>query len=168
MHPSVPYPVNSSSTTASRMTCPFGLNPISNNICRPINMATRPLFMSDAPQPKTSPSLMDPENFRLLLDAGFAADQFGSPGSASLAMNMLDEGTASRSSLDISEQLALLGAQLSTGANLDLSMVSLSAIKDKLDPSLDIFADVILNPAFPQTDFDRLKQVVDGSVAPAS
>ncbi len=97
-------------------------------------------------------------NFRVLLDAGFAADQFGSPGTASLAMNMLDEGTKTRSSLDISEQLALLGAQLSTGANLDLSVVSLSAIKDKLDPSLEIFADVILNPAFPQQDVDRLKQ----------
>ncbi|MBI2073547.1 MAG: insulinase family protein [Gemmatimonadetes bacterium] len=97
-------------------------------------------------------------NFRLLLDAGYAADQFASPGTASLAMNMLDEGTKTRSSLDISEQLALLGAQLSTGANLDLSVVSLSALKDKLDPSLEIFADVILNPAFPQQDFDRLRQ----------
>ncbi len=97
-------------------------------------------------------------NFRLLLDAGYAADQFAAPGTANLAMNMLDEGTKTRSSLEISEQLALLGAQLSTGANLDLSVVSLSALKDKLDPSLDIFADVILNPSFPQQDFDRLKQ----------
>ena len=97
-------------------------------------------------------------NFRLLLDAGFAADQSASPGTASLAMNMLDEGTKTRSSLDISEQLALLGAQLTTGANLDLSVVSLSALKDKLDPSLEILADVVLNPAFPQADFDRLKQ----------
>jgi len=96
--------------------------------------------------------------FRLLLDAGYAADQFAAPGTANLAMNMLDEGTKTRSSLEISEQLALLGAQLSTGANLDLSVVSLSALKDKLDPSLDIFADVILNPSFPQADFDRLKQ----------
>jgi zinc protease len=96
--------------------------------------------------------------FRLLLDAGYAADPSASPGTAALAMNMLDEGTKTRTSLQISEQLAMLGAQLGTGANLDLSVVSLSALKDKLDPSLDIFADVILNPSFPQSDFDRLKQ----------
>jgi zinc protease len=97
-------------------------------------------------------------DFRLLLDAGYAADQFATPGSSSLEMNMLDEGTTSRSSLEISEQLALLGARLSTGANLDMSVVSLSALKDKLDSSLAIFADVILHPAFPQADLDRLKQ----------
>jgi zinc protease len=97
-------------------------------------------------------------NFRLLLDAGYAADQFAAPGTAGLAMNMLDEGTKTRSSLDISEQLALLGAQLTTGANLDLSIVTLSAIKDKLDASLEILADVVLTPSFPQADLDRLKQ----------
>jgi zinc protease len=97
-------------------------------------------------------------NMRLIVDAGFAADQFATPGTASLAMAMLDEGTKTRSALEISEQLALLGATLTTGSNLDVSTVSLSALKDKLDASLDIFADVVLNPAFPQSDFDRLKQ----------
>jgi len=43
--------------------------------------------------------------FDLLLDAGFAADQFAQPGTASLAMSMLDEGTATRSSLQISDAL---------------------------------------------------------------
>jgi zinc protease len=97
-------------------------------------------------------------NVRLLVDAGYAADQFATAGTAGLAMNMLDEGTTSRSSLEISEQLALLGARLSTGSNLDMSVVSLSALKDKLDSSLAIFADVVLHPSFPQGDLDRLKQ----------
>jgi zinc protease len=97
-------------------------------------------------------------NLRLVVDAGFATDQFASPGTASLAMAMMDEGTTTRSALQISEQLALLGATLTTGSNLDVSTVSLSALKEHLDPSLDIFADVALNPSFPQSDFDRLKQ----------
>ncbi len=97
-------------------------------------------------------------SFDLLVDAGFAADQEGIAGTASLAMNMLDEGTKTRDALQISEELAMLGAELGTGSNLDLSNVSLSALKTNLDASLAIFADVILNPSFPDQDFQRLKQ----------
>jgi zinc protease len=101
-------------------------------------------------------------NFNLLVDAGYAADQFATPGTAKLAMAMIDEGTKKRSSLQISEELALLGATLASGSNLDVSTVSLSALKANLDASLDIFADVILNPSFPDADFKRLqKQQLD-------
>ena len=92
----------------------------------------------------------------LVLDAGYATDQGGIPGTAELAMALLDEGTARRSALQISEELALLGASLGTGSDLDASYVSLSTLKDKLDAALDIYADVILNPSFPEADFQRL------------
>ncbi len=102
-------------------------------------------------------------NFSLLVDAGYAADQFATPGTAKLAMAMLDEGTKRRTSLQISEELAQLGANLNSSSNLDLGMVSLSALKANLDASLNIFADVILNPSFPEADFQRLqKQQLDG------
>jgi len=96
--------------------------------------------------------------FDLLLDAGFAADQGTTPGIASLAMAMLDEGTTGRTALQISEQLAQLGANLSTGSKLDASTVSLETLKEHLDASLDIYGDVILNPSFPRTDFERLRK----------
>ncbi|MCP4201550.1 MAG: insulinase family protein [bacterium] len=96
--------------------------------------------------------------FRLLVDAGYASDQHAVPGTARLAMDVLDEGTASRSALEISDELAMLGAELSTSSNLDLSAVQLSALKANLAESLDLFADVVLNPAFPETEFARLKQ----------
>ena len=98
-------------------------------------------------------------NMRMIVDAGFAADQFGLPGTASLAMNMLDEGTKSRSALEISDELADLGATLGSGSNLDMSVVSMSALKENLADSLDLFADVILNPVFPQDDFVRLRDL---------
>jgi zinc protease len=96
--------------------------------------------------------------FDLLLDAGFAADQAGIPGTASLAMSMLDEGTTSRSAIQISDQLAQLGANLGAGSRLDVSTVSLEALKEQLDPSLAIFGDVVLHPSFPRSDFERLKK----------
>ena len=97
-------------------------------------------------------------NFQLLVDAGFAADKLATPGTASLAMNMLDEGTRRRTSLQISEELQNLGASLGSGSDLDFSTVSMSALKSSLDASLDLYADVILNPSFPESDFERLKK----------
>ena len=97
-------------------------------------------------------------NFNLLLDAGYAADQFGVPGTGSLTLDMLDEGTTRRSALEISEQLARLGAQLRTSSSLDSSSVTLSALQPNLDESLEIFADVVRNPAFADDEFERLKK----------
>jgi zinc protease len=97
-------------------------------------------------------------NLRLLVDAGYAADQFGAPGTASMAMSMLDEGTKTRTALEISDELANLGATLGAGSDLDMSTVFMSALTENLDRSLDVFADVILNPSFPEADFQRLKR----------
>ena len=94
-------------------------------------------------------------NFQLLVDAGYAADQFATPGVARLTMTMLDEGTKTRDSIRISEELEDLGAQLGAYSDLDMSHVSLSALKANLDKSLDIYADVILNPVLPEQDFKR-------------
>ncbi len=94
-------------------------------------------------------------NLTLLVDAGYAADQFAAPGTASLALDMLDEGTTRRTALQISDTLSQLGAQLFTSSQLDVSRVALSTLKENLDPALDIFADVVLNPSFPQADFQR-------------
>ncbi|MDB6017918.1 MAG: peptidase domain protein [Pedosphaera sp.] len=97
-------------------------------------------------------------NFSLLVDAGYASDQFAKPGTARLAMDMLDEGTEKRTALQISDELALLGANLSAGSDLDTSTVRLSALKPTLDGALEVYSDVILNPSFPPADFERLQK----------
>jgi zinc protease len=102
--------------------------------------------------------------FSLQLDAGYSADKFATPGVATMTMEMLDEGTATMDALEIDDALARLGADLSTGANLDYSVVSLSALKENLDPSLAIYADVILNPAFSAAELDRTKRLQLASI----
>jgi len=94
-------------------------------------------------------------NFWMTADAGYAADQFAAPGTASMTSSLLDGGTSTRTALQISDQLAMLGAELRAYSNLDLSIVQLSSLRAKLDPSLELFADVILNPSFPESDFTR-------------
>ncbi len=93
----------------------------------------------------------------LMIDAGYKTDHLASPGTASLAMNLMDEGTKEMTSLEINEKLQLLGANLYTFSNQDNSNIYLNTLKPSLDASLDLFADVVLNPSFPEKEFERLK-----------
>jgi zinc protease len=94
-------------------------------------------------------------NFWLQVEAGYAADQSARPGTARLMASLLTSGTQKRDALQISDEIQLLGAQLSAGSTLDFSTVYLSALRAKLDESLELFSDVILNPVFPEIDFKR-------------
>lgn len=94
----------------------------------------------------------------IMFDAGYCTDKFGGKlGLASLGMNMLDEGTKSLNSLQINERLQLLGASINTFSDLDNSYVNLNALKQSIDPSFDLLADMVLNPSFPDADFKRLQ-----------
>lgn len=104
-------------------------------------------------------------DFNLLLDAGYAADQFTLPGTARMTMDMLDEGTTSRTALEIAEALDGLGTTLAAGSNLDTSTVRMSTLKENLGASLDLFADVVLNPAFPEAEFDRRRRQQIAAIA---
>jgi zinc protease len=95
----------------------------------------------------------------LLADAGYAADRTVRPGAASLSLDMLDEGTTTRTSEQIADELESLGAAIRADSDVDTSAVSLTALKDKLDPAIAIWADLILNPSFPQKDLDRIKSL---------
>jgi len=104
-------------------------------------------------------------NFWLEVSAGFSADQSALPGTARMVSSLLTGGTKRRTALEISDEVAMLGAQLTSGSNLDNSTVYLSSLTATLDDALDIFADVILNPTFPVSDFVRQQQLQLSSIA---
>ena len=97
-------------------------------------------------------------DFSLLLDAGLAADPPQLPGAEGFALRMLEEGTATRSSLRVGEELEAIDARFSTAGNLDGAFAKLSVLRATLDEGLDIYADLLLHPAFSQPDFERLKK----------
>jgi zinc protease len=97
-------------------------------------------------------------NLSLMVDSGYASDSPQLPGLASLSLRMLEEGTPTRDTLKISEELEGLGANFSTGTNLDGAFVNLNVLKATLPKALDLYADLLLHPAFPQHEFARLQQ----------
>ncbi len=76
-------------------------------------------------------------------------------GLATFVANMLDEGAGGRDGLGIAAEAALLGAELSTGADWDYIYVSLNTPKRTLARSLDLLADVALRPSFKGPDVAR-------------
>jgi len=97
-------------------------------------------------------------NMKLIFDAGYASDQMSIPGVASLAGTMMREGTKSRTALQISAEMQDLGAGISASSDLDNTYLVMNALKTNFDASLNLFSDILLNPSFPQKDFDRVKK----------
>lgn len=97
-------------------------------------------------------------DFVLVVGSGGTVDPSGKPGVANLTSTMLIEGTATRSSLEIADQLAFLGIGLGTNSNWDASTVSLHTPIAQLDSALALFADVILKPSFPTSEFERIRK----------
>lgn len=93
----------------------------------------------------------------LVIKTGGGANPPGQAGLADLTANLLDEGTKSRSALQIAEQIGELGATLATVSTWDASIVSLSTISRNLDPGLAIWADVITHPAFADKELSRIR-----------
>ncbi|HEX6718454.1 MAG TPA: pitrilysin family protein, partial [Pyrinomonadaceae bacterium] len=98
-------------------------------------------------------------NMQLVVLSGGLADKPDYRGLANSTAALLREGTKTRSSKDISEQVDALGATLTANAGLSslTSTVATSGLVENLDQTLDLFADVIRNPTFPQAEVDKYK-----------
>jgi zinc protease len=70
----------------------------------------------------------------------------------------LEEGTTSRSALEVADTLALLGANYVTRTMPDASSVTLKVIKRNVSAGFDVLGDLVMNPAFRQAELERLRQ----------
>jgi len=90
-------------------------------------------------------------------DAGDAADSPDTRGLAALTINLLDEGTETLSSQEFAEAEERLGANVSASNSADRSYAMLNALSPNVAPSLDLLADLVLHPAFPAPEIERVK-----------
>ena len=97
-------------------------------------------------------------DFVLLIGSGTTADPAGKPGIANLTSAMLREGTTTRKSLEIADQIAFLGINLSPTSSWESSTLSLHTPTAQLDSALALFADVALHPSFPANEFERIRK----------
>jgi zinc protease len=97
-------------------------------------------------------------DFILVVGRGGTVDPTAKEGVANLTSSMLTEGTTTRTSLQVADQTAFLGVGLGSNSSWDASTISLHTPTAQLDSSLALFSDVVLRPAFPDQDFQRIKK----------
>ncbi|MGQ0712590.1 MAG: M16 family metallopeptidase [Gemmatimonadaceae bacterium] len=93
----------------------------------------------------------------LLLDAGAVAERTGQDGVARLTARALLEGTTSRSGDALTESLERLGASLEADAEWDSGALSMTVLGSRLSDAMALLAEVVLEPAFPERELERLK-----------
>ncbi len=97
-------------------------------------------------------------SYRLAFRVGGAFDPPHLPGLIDLLAGLLPEGTESKTSREIADEVARMGASLSAGANSDYTIVAASALKQFNDHILELMADVVLHPSFPENEVELAKQ----------
>ena len=95
----------------------------------------------------------------LVIRAGSTRDPDDLPGLATFTAGMLDEGAGKRTSLEISEEIDFLGAEMSTSAGVEVAQINLHALKSSAAQALDVMADVALRPSFPDSEVARQREL---------
>jgi len=98
-------------------------------------------------------------NMQMVVLSGGLSDPADYHGLASFTASLLREGTKTRSSKDIAEQVDALGATLGAGSGFSSMTTNVNAagLVENFDQTLELFADVVRNPTFPQSEVDRYK-----------
>jgi zinc protease len=95
---------------------------------------------------------------RLVIKSGAEADPANAPGTAHLVGAMLKEGTRTRQSARLAEEVEFLGADLWVSDDEENVYVGMRALADQLDQAMAILADVAMNPAFRADELAKLKR----------
>ncbi len=94
---------------------------------------------------------------------GSICDPEGREGLASVTAQLLRKGTQKRSAQQISEELDFVGASLDASASHDCSSGAAEFLSKDLDLGVELLADLLQHPIFPEDEFSKLiQQEVDG------
>ena len=87
-----------------------------------------------------------------------AADEPGTLGGATvLAARALTEGTTSYDAVALTEAAERLGASIHAEAGWDATSAGLDVPATRLEPALELLAEVVRRPSFPETEVERLR-----------
>ena len=96
--------------------------------------------------------------FGLLVRTGSVSDTIDGPGLTNLTATMLPEGTALRTSQQISDEMERLGSAIQINVRQENTVLSAQALEPHWRQALEVVADVVRNPTFPTTDLERVRR----------
>jgi zinc protease len=100
-----------------------------------------------------------------LVKVGSAQDPPEKAGLANLVASLLDEGTTTRSSKQLAEQIDFVGGSLEVQAGEDFTTASARVLKKDVDLGFALLSDILIHPAFPRQEFERVRSQILGEIA---
>lgn len=137
-----------------RKTAPTALAPKSFEIAKPFETTLpnglKVVVFEDKRLPLVS--------YRLGFKTGDVNDPKDSIGMTSAITTLLNEGTKTRTSKQLAEEIERLGASVSATSGDDNTIVAASALSLYSSDVLRLMADVVLNPVFPESELALYKK----------
>ncbi len=137
-----------------RKTAPAALAPKSFEIAKPFETTLpnglKVIVFEDKRLPLVS--------YRLGFKTGSIYDPKDSVGLTSAMTALLNEGTKTRASKQLAEEIERLGASISANAGEDNTIVAASALSMYGSDVLSLMADMVLNPIFPESELALFKK----------
>ena len=99
-----------------------------------------------------------------LVKVGSAQDPPDKAGLANLTASLLDEGTLTRTSRQIAEQIDFVGGSLGAHAAEDFTTASARVLKKDADLGFTLLADMLQHPAFHKQEVERVRTQILGEI----
>ncbi len=104
---------------------------------------------------------------QLIVNAGLGANGIALPGLADFSVAMMEEGTTSRSALQIAEQIDQLGAEYSAQTRRDASALRIDSLARNFHETMALLADIVQDPIFPNEEIERQRKLRLSDIAEA-
>jgi zinc protease len=92
----------------------------------------------------------------IVMAGGAGLQPLDLPGLTQLTADMMDEGTTTRTAAQIATEAESMGASISASCGWDGSYVGFKCLADDLGPTLDLAGDILINPSFPEVEWQRV------------
>jgi len=106
-------------------------------------------------------------SMRLVIPGGTLYDTEETAGLANLTSGLLRKGTTTRTALEVSEEIDFVGGQLGAGAGSDAVYATCTVLSKHLDKGMELLADIVINPIFPEDEVEKLKNQIVGGIMQA-
>jgi zinc protease len=93
----------------------------------------------------------------LVIRSGAADEDPADAGAAVLAARALSEGTEQHDAIALIEAAERLGASVHAEAGWDATSVGVDVVNERLEPALELLAEMVVSPTFPDAEVERLR-----------
>src|SRR5258706_2687149 len=101
---------------------------------------------------------------RAVCKGGVLAEEAGNNGGTLLMSRLLMQGTTTRSAVQIATEIESLGGSIDTYGGNNSFGENVEVLSGDFSTGLDLLADVLLNPIFPEEAFEREREIQLGNI----